>query len=58
MDIYCRQKLNNNSFYVLLPYIIYVMQSGHFLQCPAFLSQMPKERDKKFIVKSPQRYKK
>ncbi len=45
-------------FYVLLPYIIYVMQSGHFSQCPAFLSLTAKERDKKYSVKSPQRYKK
>ncbi len=40
-------------FYVLLPYIIYVMQSGHFSQCPTFLSQTAKERDKKYSVKSP-----
>ncbi len=46
------------SFYVLLPYIIYVMQSGHFSLCPAFLSRTAKERDKKYSVKSPQRYKK
>ena len=26
-----------NSYYVLLPYIIYVMESGRFSQCPAFL---------------------
>ena len=42
-----------NSYYVLLPYIIYVMQSGRFSQCPAFLSQTAKERDKKYSVKSP-----
>jgi hypothetical protein len=41
------------SIYVLLPYIIYVMQSGHFSQCPAFLSLTAKERDKKYSVKSP-----
>jgi hypothetical protein len=46
------------TFYVLLPYITYVMQSGRFSQCPAFLSRMAKERDKKYSVKSPQRYKK
>ncbi len=34
-------------FYVLLPYIIYVMQSDRFSQCPAFLSQTAKELDKK-----------
>ncbi len=34
-------------FYVLLPYITYVMQSGRFSQCPALLSQTAKERDKK-----------
>ncbi len=45
-------------FYVLLTYIVYVMQSHHFSQYPAFLSQTAKERDKKYIVKSPQRYKK
>jgi hypothetical protein len=50
--------LNHNNFYVLLPYITYVMQSGRFSQCPAFLSRMAKERDKKYSVKSPQRYKK
>ncbi len=44
--------------YVLLPYITYVMQSGRFSQCPAILSQTAKERDKKYSVKSPQRYKK
>jgi hypothetical protein len=47
-----------NSYYVLLPYIIYVMQSHRFSQSPAFLSRTAKERDKKNIVKSPQRYKK
>ncbi len=31
----------------------YVMQSGHFSQCTAFLSQTAKERDKKYSVKSP-----
>ncbi len=41
-----------NIFYVLLPYIIYVMQSRHFSQCPSFLSRTAKERDKKYIVKS------
>jgi hypothetical protein len=45
-------------FYVLLPYIIYVMPSGRFSHCPAFLSRTAKQRDKKYIVKSPQRYKK
>jgi hypothetical protein len=44
-------------FYVLLPYIIYVMPSGRFLHYPAFLSRTAKERDKKYSVKSPQRYK-
>ncbi len=39
-------------FYVLLLYIIYVMESGRFSQCPAFLSQTGKERDKKYSVKS------
>ena len=42
-----------NSYYVLSPYIIYVMQSGHFSQFPAFLSLTAKERDKKYSVKSP-----
>jgi hypothetical protein len=42
-----------NSYYVLLPYIIYVMQSGRFSHCPAFLSLTVKERDKKYSVKSP-----
>jgi len=46
------------SFYVLLPYIIYVMQSRRFSQCPALFSRTAKERDKKYSVKSPQRYKK
>jgi hypothetical protein len=45
-------------FYVLLPYITYVTQSGRFSQCPAFLSRMAKERDKKYSVQSPQQYKK
>jgi hypothetical protein len=45
-------------FYVLLPYIIYVMQSRRFSQCPALFSRTAKERDKKYSVKSPQRYKK
>jgi hypothetical protein len=40
-------------FYVLLPYIIYVMESGRFSQYPAFLSRVAKERDKKYSVKSP-----
>ncbi len=40
-------------FYVLLPYIIYVMQWGRFSQYPAFLSRTAKERDKKYSVKSP-----
>jgi len=35
-------------YYVLLPYIIYVMQSGRFSQCPAFLGETAKERDKKY----------
>ena len=38
-----------NSYYVLLPYIIYVMESGRFSQCPAFLSRTAKQRDKKYI---------
>jgi hypothetical protein len=42
-----------NLFYVLLPYIIYVMPSGRFSHCPAFLSRTAKERDKKYRVKSP-----
>ncbi len=47
-------KISNLIFYyVLLPYIIYVMQSGRFSQCPAFLLQTAKERDKKYSVKSP-----
>ncbi len=46
-----------NIFYVLLPYIVYVMQSRRFSQHPAFISRTAKERDKKYIVKSPQRYK-
>ena len=41
------------SYYVLSPYIIYVMQSGRFSQCPAILSRIAKERDKKYSVKSP-----
>ncbi len=44
-------------FYVLLPYIIYVMQSRRFSHCPAFLSRTAKQRDKKYSVKSPQQYK-
>jgi hypothetical protein len=40
-------------FYVLLPYIIYVMQSRRFSQSPAFVSRTAKERDEKYIVKSP-----
>jgi hypothetical protein len=44
-------------FYVLLPYIIYVMQSGRFSQSPAFLSRMAKERDEKYSVNhQPQEY--
>ena len=46
-----------NSYYVLLPYIIYVMQSRRFSQRPAFLSRKAKQRDKKYIVKSPEQYK-
>jgi hypothetical protein len=42
-----------NSYYVLLPHIIYVMQSGRFSQCTAFFSQTAKERDKKYSVKTP-----
>jgi hypothetical protein len=42
-----------NSYYVLLPYIIYVMQSRRFSQCTAILSWTAKERDKKYIGKSP-----
>ncbi len=41
-----------NVFYVLLPYIIYVMQPRRFSQSPAFLSRTAKERDKKYSVKS------
>jgi hypothetical protein len=44
-------------FYVLLPNIIYVMQSRRFSQYPAILSWTEKERDKKYSVKSPERYK-
>ena len=33
------------TFYVLLPYISYVMEAGRFSQCPAFLSRTAKERD-------------
>jgi hypothetical protein len=36
-----------NSYYVLLPYIIYVMQLRRFSQSPAFLSRTAKQRDKK-----------
>ncbi len=53
MELVCAFK----KVYVLLPYITYVTQSGRFSQCPAFLSRMAKERDKKYSVKSPQRYK-
>jgi hypothetical protein len=42
-----------NFFYLLLPYIIYVMQSDHFSQCPAFIPQTAKEWYKKYSVKSP-----
>ena len=42
-----------NSYYVLLPYITYVMESGRFSQYPAILSRTAKERDKKYSVKSP-----
>jgi len=42
-----------NSYYVLLPYIIYVMESGRFSQCTAFLPRTAKQRDKKYSVKSP-----
>ena len=38
--------------YVLLLYIIYVMQSGRFSQSPAFLSRTAKEWDEKYSVKS------
>ena len=41
------------TFYVLLPYIIYVMESGSFPQSPAFLSRTAKEGDKKYSVKTP-----
>jgi hypothetical protein len=37
-------------FYVLLPYIIYVMQLGRFSQSPAFLSRTAKEWDEKYSV--------
>jgi hypothetical protein len=47
----------NLHFYVLLPYIIYVMQSRRSSQCPALFSRTAKQRDKKYIVKSPERYK-
>jgi hypothetical protein len=46
------QKQGQIKIYVLLPYIVYVMQSRHFSQYPAFLSRTAKERDKKYIVKS------
>jgi hypothetical protein len=46
-----------NSYYVLLPYIIYVMQSRRFSQYPAFISRTAKEWDKKCIVKLLQQYK-
>jgi len=46
-----------NSYYVLLPNIIYVMQSRRFSQYPAILSWTAKERDKNYSVKSPERYK-
>ena len=44
--------------YVLLPYIIYVMESDHVSQSPAFLLQTAKERDKKYSAKLQQRFKK
>jgi hypothetical protein len=47
MELVCAFK----KVYVLLPYITYVTQSGRFSQCPAFLSRMAKERDKKYSVK-------
>jgi len=50
---YCKLQNMDITFYVLLPYIIYVMQSRCFSQSPAFLLQTAKERDKKYIVKSP-----
>ncbi len=43
----------SENFYVLLPYITYVMESGRFSQYPAILSRTAKERDKKYSVKSP-----
>jgi hypothetical protein len=54
---FLESNLSSKNFYVLLPYIIYVMQSRRFSQSPAFLSQTAKERDEKYSVKSPERYK-
>ena len=42
-----------NRPYVLLPYIMYVMESGRFSHCPVFFSRTAKERDKKYSVKLP-----
>jgi hypothetical protein len=55
-NIMSRSFLNSGTLicpYVLLPYIIYVMQSGGFSQSPAFLSRMAKELDEKYSVKLP-----
>jgi hypothetical protein len=45
------------SMYSLCPfaayYLLYIMESGRFSQCPAFLSRTAKERDKKYSIKSP-----
>ena len=38
-------------FYVIWPYIIYVMESVRFSHSPAFLLRTAKERDKKYSVK-------
>ena len=43
----------NFFLYILLPYIIYVIESGRFSHSPAFLSRTTKERDKKYSVKTP-----
>jgi hypothetical protein len=55
-ETFLESNLSSKNFYVLLPYIIYVMQSRRFSQSPAFLSQTAKERDEKYSVKSPERY--
>ncbi len=58
IDQMCFLEMYIKYLYVLLPYITYVMESGRFSQYPAILSRTAKERDKKYSVKSPQRYKK